>query len=137
MAEGLISEINKGANFTQLAARFSDVNAATGGVGDYVSKEDFPPQVSDAMFKLKIDEVSPLIETEKDYRIVRVLDKIESAKNIDSPELQNRIKKILFDKKLQDGLNKLGEDLVKKADIWVDPAIGFSWNDSLNTTSPR
>jgi len=133
LTEALISEIKEGANFTQLASRLSEVNAATGGVGDYASKEDLPPQVSDVILKLKIDEVSPLIETEKDYRIVKVLDKVEAAENIDSLELQNRIRKILFDKKLQDGLDKLGEDLVKKADIWVDPDIHFSWDYSPDT----
>lgn len=136
LAEALLTEINKGANFSQLASRFSVINAATGGVSDYLSKEYFPAQVNEIIFKLRIDEVSPLMETEKDYRIVKILDKIEGAENADSPDLQSRIKKILFDKKLQDGLDKLGDDLVKKADIWVDPAIGFSWNPSSNTALP-
>jgi len=135
LAEALLNEIKDGANFAQLAARFSSVNADTGGVSDYAPKEDFPAQVSDVIFKLKTDELSPVIETEKDYRIVRVLDKIEAVQNIDSPELQQRIKKVLYDKKLQDGLSKLGDDLVKTADVWVDPEMHFSWDYTPDTIS--
>jgi len=136
IAQAILEEIKSGENFAALASKFSDVNASSGGAWDYTGKGVFPAKVDEVIFTLKQGDISPVIETDKDYRVVMVEDRFESSGNLDSPEIQKMIKKILHEKKFNEAMLKIKKELIKKADVWVDPKLGFSWNSILDTTEP-
>jgi parvulin-like peptidyl-prolyl isomerase len=136
IAQALLEEAKSGENFAALASKFSDINASTGGLWDYTGKGVFPAKVDEVIFSLKAGEISSVIETDSDYRIVLIEDRFESSGNLDSPEIQKMIKKVLHEKKFNEAMVKIKRELIKKADVWIDPKLGFSWSDISDTSKP-
>ncbi len=76
-AGNILAEINKGADFADMAKQFSYDTATKTNGGDYgfaidKTNRDLSPQVVDALFKLKAGQVSGLIETPSGIEIVKV-----------------------------------------------------------------
>lgn len=128
IGEALLSELAKGKPIEELIASYSEASEEEkAGFDRYLTEDDFPKSIAESIFALEIGEKSSLVETEKDIRIIQVIDKIKPVESIDSPELQSRIKEILRRKKTFEGMNNLKAQLIKKADIWVDPSLKLDW----------
>jgi len=127
MAEKIMNELKNGADFSGLAQQYSEVKAKEEGLWDWTPQGTFPKEVEEIIFSLKMNDVSPLIETTgayPSYRIVRIEDRMTPMDNLNSPELQEKVQNLLYNKKFNEGLLKIKEELMKSAHIWTDPALG-------------
>jgi len=76
MIEDIQDELNKGADFEELARKYSDCpSAAQGGDLGYFSRGQMVPEFEKAAFALEIGEVSEPVLTEFGYHLIRVDDK--------------------------------------------------------------
>jgi len=74
--EDIQDELNKGADFEELARKYSDCpSAAQGGDLGYFSRGQMVPEFEKAVFALEIGEVSEPVLTEFGYHLIRVDDK--------------------------------------------------------------
>ncbi|HKU19228.1 MAG TPA: peptidylprolyl isomerase [Candidatus Saccharimonadales bacterium] len=76
-AQNVLNQLNNGGDFAALAKQFSDDTSTGAQGGDYgfaITKDnrDLPPQVVDAIFKLKAGQTSSIIETPAGLEIVKV-----------------------------------------------------------------
>jgi parvulin-like peptidyl-prolyl isomerase len=120
-AEALLDEINnKGADFEALARKYSDVKADSGGLWDWAPKGSFSKEIEDIIYQLKIGDISPVIQTENNIRIIKVegLKGGADIKNLDNSLTQERIRRILINQKLVGGAEKLVRELTRNARIW-------------------
>jgi peptidyl-prolyl cis-trans isomerase D len=77
-AEDLIAKIKGGADFADLAKKYSqdDANAKKGGDLDFFPKGQMVPEFDQAVFNMKIGEVTPEpVKTKFGYHIIKLVDK--------------------------------------------------------------
>ena len=73
LAEQVLAEARGGADFSELAARYSDdpgAKASRGNLGKR-KRDAFVPAFADAAFRLKEGEVSDVVETEFGFHIIK------------------------------------------------------------------
>lgn len=77
LAQALVDSARRGADFSDLARRYSqDATAARGGdFGDYFPRGTFVPVFEEAAFKLKPGEISAVVETERGFHIIKMIDR--------------------------------------------------------------
>ncbi len=75
--EEMRERVLKGEKFTKLAAMYSDdlSSAKKGGDLGYVSRADLVTEFAAAAFKLKVGEVSRVVESEYGFHIIEMIDK--------------------------------------------------------------
>lgn len=76
-AEGILKQLREGANFTEMAKRFSDDTATKdigGNLGYFFLGTGKYPEIEDAISELEVGEISDLIEVNNGYDIVKLLD---------------------------------------------------------------
>jgi hypothetical protein len=73
LAEQVLSEARGGADFSELAVRYSDDPGAKGSRGNLGKRkrDAFVPAFADAAFRLKEGEVSGVVETEFGFHIIK------------------------------------------------------------------
>ena len=109
-AEGLLAEIKKAPKtFEALAVKNSqdDESASKGGDLGVQGRGYFTPPVEKAIYDLKVNEVSNLVESEYGYHIIKVTEVI--GENTDFETLKPQIKGDLMFKKAQDEFIKQAE----------------------------
>jgi peptidyl-prolyl cis-trans isomerase SurA len=75
-AQDLVDQLNKGADFAQLSASYSDApNALQGGNLGWKSSAQVPTLFLDALKSLKTGEVAPIIKSANGFHIIRLNDK--------------------------------------------------------------
>lgn len=77
LAESLLDSLKQGSDFADLARRYSqDASAATGGeLGSYFPRGAFVPAFEEAAFRLQPGQVSPVVETDQGFHIIKLLDR--------------------------------------------------------------
>ena len=118
-AETISGKLKSGESFGLMAARFSQGPAAqTGGDLGFVEKGTLLPVVDEAAFKLKENELSPVIESAIGFHILKITDRRgKGVKSLASvrEEIKEEITNEKMEKKLQDWL----QDLRKKSYVEV------------------
>lgn len=110
-AETMLGKLKRGESFGLMAARFSQGPAAqTGGDLGFVEKGTLLPVVDEAAFKLKENELSPVIESAIGFHILKITDR--RGKGIKSlavvrEEIKEEITNEKMEKKLQDWIQEL------------------------------
>lgn len=100
-ADAVLGRLRRGEDFAQVAKAESDgPNRSAGGLwvtspGSYAIL-----QVNDALGRLPLNQVSPVIEAPSSYHIVRV-EKLREAGPAPFPEVQDRIRRILHEEKVR------------------------------------
>lgn len=77
LAQSIVDSIRKGADFAEMARRYSqDVSAANGGdLGSYFPRGAFVPAFEEAAFRLQPGDVSNVVETEQGFHIIKLLER--------------------------------------------------------------
>jgi peptidyl-prolyl cis-trans isomerase C len=77
-AKAIIAELNKGADFAELARQKStDPGASEGGDLGYFPKDEMVPEFADAAFKLEKGQISEPVHTRFGWHVIKVEDKRE------------------------------------------------------------
>ena len=118
--EKILAKIKAGEDFSELAKKYSEDTKTKnkGGVLGFFSKGSKNPELEEAAFNLKKGEVSNVILTTRGYQIVKLIDRKE-AKTKNFEESKNRISNKLQQRKRNDAIEKLLEDLKAKTNIVI------------------
>jgi parvulin-like peptidyl-prolyl isomerase len=75
-ADDILDQIRKGADFAEMAGKYSEdlATAKRGGDLNYFEKGRMVPQFADAAFSLKVGQVSDPVETTYGFHIIKVVD---------------------------------------------------------------
>jgi len=119
LAEKIVSQLEKGDDFDELARQYSDIKAENGGLWDWAEKGSFMPELEKIIYSLKIGEISPVITTDKNIIIAKIEDKITFQPAFETPEIQEEIKRILVDQKIIQGVDIIKQKLLKEASIQI------------------
>jgi peptidyl-prolyl cis-trans isomerase D len=115
-AEDLLKQIKGGANFEDLAKKYSEDpgSAKQGGSIGWIGKGQTVPEFEKAAFSLPKGQISDLVKSSFGFHIIRVDDKQEGhTKSLD--EVKDQIEPILRRQKGQQIAQKEAEELLKQA----------------------
>ena len=117
-AEDLIAQLKKGADFAELAKKFSqdEGSAKKGGDLDYFPKGQMVPEFDKVAFALPVGQISGVVTTQFGYHVLKVTDK-KPARTVPYEEAQAQIKQFLEQQKKQQAADTFIEGLKKKAKI--------------------
>jgi len=103
--ELILKEVHGGKDFAALARRFSESpDAEDGGEMGYISRNNNLPVLFEAAFKLKVGEVSDVVETPFGYHILKVTDK-KAAGDVTLADAKPQISALLFEQKERESFN--------------------------------
>jgi parvulin-like peptidyl-prolyl isomerase len=117
--EALRDELELGADFGELAKTHSEgPDAAAGGLVGWVQRGDLVPELENEVFKLQSGEVSPVIETEWGFHLLRADDRQEAGEaNYD--EVRSEIEPILRAELARDRYDSWLQELRKRSRVRV------------------
>lgn len=117
-AEALLARIKKGEDFARLAKENSvDSSASKGGDIGFASREGLAPEYAEAAFSLPTGGVT-LVKTQNGYHIIKVTDKKKEGL-FTLEEIRPQLLAHLTDRKYQEELNKLVNQLREKGDVEI------------------
>ena len=118
-AEQIHNSLMAGGTFDSVAAKFSQ-NPRVQAMGDmgFLEKGAMVPEVDQVAFSLKVNEISPVIESSLGYHIIQITDKRgEGLKTIES--VRNEIKLKIEEEKMEKKFEEWVEGLKKKSLIEI------------------
>jgi peptidyl-prolyl cis-trans isomerase SurA len=133
-ADDLLKQIQAGANFEDIAKKYSDgPSAADGGALGMFKRGQLAKQLEDETFAMKAGEVTKVTQTKQGYVILKVVDH-QQAGIPPMKDVLDKIQGAIYYEKLQPALRvyltKLREDAyIKYADGYID--TGKSPNQTL------
>lgn len=105
-AEDVMSELEKGGNFAEIATKYSEgPYAASGGDMGYVLPGQTLEQIDRAIFSLEKGERSDIVESDMGYHIFLVED-VEVSRQLDLSEVSDYLREQLYMQKFQEELKK-------------------------------
>jgi parvulin-like peptidyl-prolyl isomerase len=114
LADSLYAQLKSGANFAQLAKRYSkDPGSAANGGKLTVSKGQTVPAFDKAAFSLKKGQLSAPIKTQYGYHIIQALSAVKPATTTSLSKVRASIKQQLEQQKKNDKVTKWLEDTKK------------------------
>jgi peptidyl-prolyl cis-trans isomerase SurA len=119
LAKEIFSNLEKGEDFGKLAQQYSqDPSAQAGGDLGFFQKGQLLPILEEAAYRLKEGEVSPLIQSQLGFHIIKVLEKREGEVKLDGwKESREQIKNILYQKESDRMFEQWLESLREKSFI--------------------
>ncbi|MGM0446480.1 MAG: peptidylprolyl isomerase [Bacillota bacterium] len=117
-AQEVLTELNNGADFAELAKEYSTgPSAEDGGSLGYVSKDqNIAEGFKDALFELEVGTVSDVVETQYGFHIIKVSDKREAGTRT-YDEVKDQIKEQLTNQKGQNIWDQFVRELRDEAQI--------------------
>jgi hypothetical protein len=117
---GMGNEVLRGAPLSAVAKRHSESpTAAEGGQYDWVTRGSLAStQLDAAIFTLPTGKLSPIIEDNRGFHIVRVLERTEDSR-VDFVQAQEQIKEKLRKEKIQAQVMAYVENLKAKTRVWT------------------
>jgi foldase protein PrsA len=121
-AASILERAKRGANFQQLAAKFSDDPGTKERGGDLglFTRNTHTSRFDDAAFALKKDKLSGVIETEYGYHIIRVTEHVPE-RALTLAEAREAIHKRLLNARQAAHLKGWLEEQRRRADVRIDP----------------
>lgn len=118
--EDIQKELKSGANFEDLAKKYShdSASAPNGGNLDFIYKGVFDPAFDEAISKMKVGDTSDVVNTPYGYHIIK-LDETKPAEQATFAEMEEAIQKHLFMERAQKKVEIYLQGLRKKAKIEV------------------
>jgi len=115
--EALRTRAMSGEDFAKLAKENSeDGSASNGGDLGYFRKGDMVKPFEDAAFGMEKDQISPVVETQFGYHVIKVTDK-RAAHTLTYEEVSKEIGDFLMNKRKRDAVNKTIDALKKSTKI--------------------
>jgi peptidyl-prolyl cis-trans isomerase SurA len=94
-AEDILNQLNKGGDFAQLSASYSDApNALQGGGLGWKSSGQIPSLFLESLRNLKQGEIAPLLKSANGFHIIKLVDK--RGKDVTTVITQTRVRHILI-----------------------------------------
>ncbi len=117
--EAILKEIHAGNDFADLARKYSESpDAKDGGDMGYISRDGTVPALAEAALRLKVGEISDVVETPYGYHILKVTDKREAG-DVTLEEARPRISTLVMQQKEQEALNAYLAGLKASAKIEI------------------
>ncbi len=117
--DALRARLMSGEDFAKLAKENSeDGSAANGGDLGFFRKGEMVKPFEDAAFGLEKDQISPVVETQFGYHIIKAIDK-KTAHTLTYEEVSKDIENFLMNKNKRDQVNKTVEGFKKGAKIEI------------------
>jgi peptidyl-prolyl cis-trans isomerase C len=122
--ESVLKEIQAGKDFSELAKTVSDCPSKTrGGDLGYFGKGQMVPAFENAAFALKVNEISPVVETQFGYHLIQVYGK-KPAGVTPLEEVRRQVEAQVKNEKFQKAVNDYVLNLRQKAKIEIlDPTL--------------
>jgi parvulin-like peptidyl-prolyl isomerase len=126
-AQDILDNLQKGADFSWLAKRWSvDTSAENGGEMGWLTESDMPKPVKEIVVTLKPGDVSPIIEIGSLYSIIRLQGRKEGEVE-EFDKVKDAVYRACFEDQLNTILNKYVSQLKKDSEIKInDKAVGIS-----------
>lgn len=121
--EEILARIKKGEDFAFLARKFTEdpLSKERGGDLGFVAKGDLGlPEVDAVIFKMKEGEVTPILETDIGFHLVKVIEK-KLSHPLEYEDISEDLKNWMAQKSFSQKLEKYLKDLRAKANIKVNP----------------
>jgi len=118
--DGILAEFKSGADFAELAKKYSQdsASAKNGGDLDFIYKGVLDPAFDKAISKMKIGDVSDVVKTPYGYHIIK-LEGTKPAEQATFAEMKKAIQKHLFLEQAKVKVEKYLRGLKKKAKIEI------------------
>ncbi|MDP2921113.1 MAG: peptidylprolyl isomerase [Candidatus Omnitrophota bacterium] len=117
--DALRARLMSGEDFVKLAKENSeDGSAANGGDLGFFRKGEMVKPFEDTAFGLEKDQISPVVETQFGYHIIKVIDK-KTAHTLTYEEVSKDVENFLMNKNKRDQVNKTVEGFKKGAKIEI------------------
>lgn len=115
-AKMVLSELEQGKDFAELAKKYStdEITSSNGGDLGYFGKGRMVPEFEEAAFKLKTGEISDIVKSEFGYHIIKVTGQ-RSSLTLD--DVKDYIKNNLISSKKEEKFNDLLDEWEKKSKI--------------------
>jgi peptidyl-prolyl cis-trans isomerase C len=121
-AQTIRDEIEKGADFSELAKKYSvSPDSEKGGDLGYFSEDEMPPAFS-VVFSMKVGELSEVVQSEYGFHIFKIIDRRDAkVLTLDEarPEIEVKLKRI----KTEEKYGGWFEEMRKKKKIEVNPSV--------------
>lgn len=114
------NEVLRGAPLAAVAKKHSEApSASDGGQYDWVSRGSLASQtIDDAIFTLPPQRLSPILEDNRGFHIVRVLERTDAGRT-DFVAAQDQIKETIKKQKIQGQISDYIAGLKKKTRVWT------------------
>ncbi len=122
IARSLERQMSCGASFDALARWYTAVRAEDNGIWDWAPRGSLPPEFEDRVFSMKPGDITPMLESGNTLRLVRLLSRQDPRQRSFS-EVQEEIKKIIQNKRIYDGIDRVKRDLLRNQYIWPPDVI--------------
>ena len=114
---GIKAQLEQGADFNQLAQRYSEEAAARrGGDLGYIAHGQLPPPLEAVAFDLAVGEISPVVAAPDGFHLLTVTDRRPAAR-MPFEKVRADIRKVLQQKQYERALKAYLQDLRAKAEI--------------------
>lgn len=118
-AQGIKKELDKGADFIEVANQKSDgPSAKNGGDLGFFTRGQMTPEFEKAAFALPVGGISDVVETEFGYHIIHIEEK-KAAKRLRYDDVKLDLGSYIYQKRMKDRYDAFVADLRKKADVKI------------------
>ena len=128
-------QLEKGAEFGDMAREYSDDTATSADGGDlgFITKGQMVEEFEKAAFSLKVGEISGIVETQFGYHILKVFD-LEEGRIQEYDEVKDKLLTDLYDSKGAEKWEEFIMGLIDKAEIeYLSGVEGMLKNSATST----
>jgi peptidyl-prolyl cis-trans isomerase SurA len=123
-AQKLIDRVDQGEDFGDLAKRFSDgPTAQQGGFLGVYKRGELSKEFEDMVFKMKKNQMTPVIETKQGFLIMQVLEHYDEGEQ-GFDKVENEIADKLYNQKMEPAMREYLKTLREQSYVVIKP--GFS-----------
>ena len=136
LADELYQKLQNGANFAQLAKKYSeDPSSKAQGGKLTVSKGRQVPEFDKAAFSMKIHEISKPVKTQYGWHIIQTLTAIKKERTTPLKEVRPAIRQQLIQQKKQEEMRKWVDETSKDFESKTNYQVGYAPPPTTATTS--
>jgi parvulin-like peptidyl-prolyl isomerase len=120
-AKDVLKQLKNGADFTELAKKYSDDPGSKDRGGDlgYFSHGDMVPAFEKAAFGLDVGQTSDVVQTDYGYHVIRVEEK-KAASKVNYDDVKDDLKEYLFQQRGAKRFEEYIKDLRSKSEIKIN-----------------